>query len=190
LGVKRCKNGHIFDGDKYTLCPHCPVIEEKETKGPIFKFEKNASMEKTRVLEEADIKPINVDDDEKTIYFRPEGLKKAKADPVVGWLVCIEGPNIGQDYRLHSERNFIGRSAEMDVNIDLDNHVSRGIHAVISYNPENGKFRFAAGETRGIVYVNGREVDSALELTPGDKIKVGDTVLEFVPFCHKGFNWK
>lgn len=191
MAVKRCKNGHIFDGEKHSICPHCPTIEESSAKGPVFQFEKADSLEKTRVLEKKDISPVNeIEEDDKTIYFRPEKIKNSKVDPVVGWLVCVDGPNIGQDYRIHTERNFIGRSAEMDIYIDGDGQISRGIHAVISYNPQTSKFRFAPGETRGIVYINGREVDNGIELTPGDKIKLGETTLEFVPFCNRDFNWK
>lgn len=29
-------------------------------------------------------------------------------DPVVGWLVCIEGAAKGTDYRIHSQNNYIG----------------------------------------------------------------------------------
>ena len=36
-------------------------------------------------------------------------------DPVVGWLVCIEGATKGNDYRIHSQNNYIGRSARMDI---------------------------------------------------------------------------
>ena len=35
--------------------------------------------------------------------------KRTGLDPVVGWLVCIAGPDKGRDYRIHSERNFLGR---------------------------------------------------------------------------------
>ena len=31
------------------------------------------------------------------------------SEPVVGWLVCIEGPMRGVDFRLHDGYNFIGR---------------------------------------------------------------------------------
>ena len=28
-------------------------------------------------------------------------------EPVVGWLVCIDGPSRGSDYRLHAGYNYI-----------------------------------------------------------------------------------
>ncbi|WP_424766536.1 hypothetical protein [Paenibacillus sp. sgz302251] len=34
-------------------------------------------------------------------------LQDGGIDPVVGWLVCVEGPHKGNDFRLHSERNLL-----------------------------------------------------------------------------------
>ena len=46
------------------------------------------------------------------------------SEPVVGWLVCIEGATKGTDYRIHSQNNYIGRSARMDISIPEDSHIS------------------------------------------------------------------
>ena len=44
--------------------------------------------------------------------------RKSGIDPAVGFLICIEGPDRGADYRLVAGRNFIGRLPSMDVAAD------------------------------------------------------------------------
>lgn len=110
-------------------------------------------------------------------------------DPVVGWLVCIEGPERGRDYRLHTERNFIGRDPSMDVAITGDPSISRANHAVISYNPKRHTFRLAPGDSRGLAYLNDEEVIAPVALAPYDRIELGETTLLFIPFCGERFVW-
>ena len=62
-------------------------------------------------------------------------------DPVVGWLVCIEGATKGTDYRIHSQNNYIGRSARMDISIPEDSHISAENSAIIAYDNEDRRFR-------------------------------------------------
>ena len=63
-------------------------------------------------------------------------------DPVVGWLVCIEGATKGNDYRIHSQNNYIGRSARMDISIPGDPHISAENSAIIAYDNEDRTFYF------------------------------------------------
>ena len=44
-------------------------------------------------------------------------------EPVVGWLVCVNGEEKGRDYRLIRGRNCIGRDSDMDVTIRKDQKV-------------------------------------------------------------------
>lgn len=124
--------------------------------------------------------------DNKTIgIFR----KKIGIEPVVGWLVCFDGADRGRDYRIISQRNFIGRSEKMDICISGDETISRDGHAIISYNPKKNSFMLYPGESRGIVYLNDDEVVTASELKPYDIIELGQTKLLFIPFCGEKFQW-
>jgi hypothetical protein len=114
----------------------------------------------------------------------------AAVEPVVGWLVCVRGPEEGRDYRIRSEHNRIGRDRLMDICLRGDNRVSRDTHAIVTYDPRQNQFRVSPGHARGIIYLNGRLLDSPSPLRPRDIIELGDTGLQFVPFCGERFQWK
>jgi Inner membrane component of T3SS, cytoplasmic domain len=191
MALKRCENGHYFDPAKHTTCPSCGV--------------QNINFEPTRKKEEikvADISPPagatapagggaaakpRPGDDGKTVSLIH---KKAGIDPVVGWLVCVEGADRGRDYRIRSEKNFIGRAESMDVAIRGDETISRENHAVVSFNPKARQFKLHPGDSRGLVYLNGEEVDHPSPLKAGDHIELGQTKLLFVPLCSDSFTWE
>ncbi len=173
MKMERCKNGHLFNLKKYNVCPYCDeeiladnVVNEAK--------ESNAAM-------------ANKSDGVKTIAYwdADEGVS-----PVVGWLVCIEGSESGKDYRIRSEKNFIGRSEEMHIHIHGDNAISRRNHAIISYNPKERNFMLIPGaETTGIIYVNQDAIYSPTEITAYDVIEMGKSKFIFIPLCGKHFEW-
>lgn len=111
-------------------------------------------------------------------------------DPVVGWLVCVQGPNRGRDYTLHSGTNHIGSSKEMDICIENDQTISRRKAASISYDEKGKVFFIQRGEGRNLIYVNGVAVRSDADLAIYDHIVIGSTELVFVPLCCDKFNWQ
>ena len=120
------------------------------------------------------------------------GVFKARIgiEPVVGWLVCVGGPDRGRDYRIRSQRNFIGRDPRMDISISSDDQISRENHAAITYHPRSNSFKLAPGEAHGITYLNNESVDVPVLLKPYDSIELGATKLIFVPFCSEAFQWQ
>ena len=110
-------------------------------------------------------------------------------EPVVGWLACIDGPDKGQDWRLVSGRNAIGRGEGMPVRLATDHSVSRERHAVLSFDPRRGSFTLAPGDGRGLVYCNGQEVLMPRPLAAFDRIEVGSSMLLFVPLVGERFTW-
>jgi len=78
----------------------------------------------------------------------------------------------------------------MDICIAGDNAVSKEKHAFVSYNPENHVFKLIPGESRGLVYLNGEDVDMATRLNPYDVIRLGKTKLVFIPLCGEKFHWE
>lgn len=112
-------------------------------------------------------------------------------DPVVGWLVSIEGGQRGQSFPLHSARNFVGRSDGMHVSISGDASISKDKHAIVTYDPKQNRFVLTQGpNTTQMVYLNGEGVYQPEPLSAHDVIEVGHTRLLFVPLCSDAFHWK
>ncbi|MFN8057893.1 MAG: FHA domain-containing protein [Vicinamibacterales bacterium] len=179
MALKRCENGHYFDPGKHSSCPSCGV--------------QNIDFSPTRPKAEGAPPPRPLPppvpraaDEGKTV---PLVRKKAGIDPVVGWMVCVAGADRGRDFRIRSEKNFIGRSETMDICVGGDETISRENHAIVSFNPKNGQFKLHPGESRGLVYLNGEEVDGPKPLAEGDKVELGQTTLMFVPLCDDTFSW-
>jgi len=110
--------------------------------------------------------------------------------PVVGWLVCVEGPAEGTDYRIRAGYNYIGRSENMDICILGDNNIGRERHAMIAYDPQEKIYFFGPADGRSIVRKNDKMVMVPTELAAYDVVRIGSTKLMFVPLCGEHFNWK
>lgn len=111
-----------------------------------------------------------------------------KVDPVVGWLVCIEGPQRGTAWNLHTGYNYIGRETG-DIHIQGDDQISREKHATVAYYGKNHTYYVSPAEGRNIIELNGEPVFSSTQLGSRDIIKIGTTRLLFVPLCDEDFNW-
>lgn len=109
--------------------------------------------------------------------------------PVVGWLVCVDGPAKGTDYRIRTGYNYIGRADHMDICIKGDQVIGRERHAMIAYDFEERVFFFGPADGKSIVRLNGKMVMVPSELHAYDILKIGSTKLMFVPFCGEKFNW-
>ena len=129
---------------------------------------------------------VNDDDDSRTIAVVHQNMG---IDPVVGWLVCVNGKEKGRDYRIHSDNNYIGRSEKMDICVRGDETISRENHAVVSYDSIDKIYYFSPGEGRNIVRHNGKAIFQTVELNMYDRVVVGKTELLFMPLCGNDFEW-
>lgn len=109
--------------------------------------------------------------------------------PVVGWLVCVDGPAKGRDYRIHTQKNWIGRAPHMDICISGDNCISAEEDAFIAYEPKKKFFHFVPGKGRNLMYLNDDVLLSPVQLKPYDILTIGQTKLMFVPLCGERFDW-
>lgn len=196
MAITRCPNGHYYDEAKFSSCPHCSAFganrRPEGTESAGFRGAIPEDDERT-LAKPAPFSPADGEkterfsgaDDEKTIGLMRGAMR---VDPVVGWLVCVEGAEKGRDYRLHSGRNFIGRTWKMDVNIVDDRSVSRENHASIVFEPYEGAFVIVNGESVK-TYLNGEPVTRPMPLKAGDKIGLGDSLYDFVPYCGKDRKW-
>ncbi|AZO95796.1 FHA domain-containing protein [Halocella sp. SP3-1] len=176
MKMERCKAGHLYDPKKYNSCPYC---EEGVLEG-----NRKSNINRKRSTTVSNTNENGV----KTLAYwdNQDGV-----NPVVGWLVCIEGVEQGKDYKIISEKNFIGRSEEMHIYIAEDNAISRRNHAVISYNPKQRNFVLIPGQdTTGIIYVNEEPIYSPAELEIYDVIEMGNSKFIFIPLCGQHFEWE
>ncbi len=128
-----------------------------------------------------------------SIYFADSvssfGTGRARsAEPVVGWMVCINGASKGEDYRLRSGYNYIGRE-QGDVTIPEDGTISRARHAMVAYDPQGGMFFAGPVEGRNIIRLNGKPLFAAAEIKSYDVLTVGSTELMLISLCGKEFDW-
>ena len=189
MSMVSCGNGHFYNDQEHSSCPFCGVgIEITPTRPLGSQTAPKAGVEpgQTRAAGAAPPAGLGRDPGETRHVW---AKRMGGVDPVVGWLFCVQGPEKGRDYRLHTERNFIGRAPSMDVAITGDASISRENHAVLSYNPKKNNFRLAPGDSRGLVYLNDEEVLMPQEITAYDRIELGETVLVFIPFCGERFQW-
>lgn len=107
-----------------------------------------------------------------------------------GWIVVIDGPGRGACFTLQIGVSQIGRGEEQAVRLDFgDTAISRKNHAAVAYDDEQGKFFLGHGGKSNLVRLNGMPVLSTEELTSGDEVRIGETVLKFVSLCGEDFTW-
>ena len=240
MKLTKCENGHYYDADKFSSCPHCSQGGEAGTVPFAFNggggespfhnpgFDGSdavtgafvpgavqstpvsfsagddnvtvAAPQNLKMEEAADegktqaffnwTAAKNAGDMQQSPVFKSEGqILRETVNPVVGWLVCIEGSNYGKSFNLYSGKNFIGRDPGMDVCLPGDTSISRIKHAVIVYEPKKRQFFTYPGESHELFYCNDKVVLTSMWLSDRDVITIGQTRLVFVPFCDVSFGW-
>jgi hypothetical protein len=207
MSMVRCPSGHFYDSDKHRTCPWCAVPEVDL--GATRRVDVSTLPTAGDAGATVRISPGATEGGGTTIRVGAGGAppspwgsssdeghtvaivrKKTGIDPVVGWLVCVKGPEKGRDYRIRSEKNAIGRSESMDICIVGDETISRSDQAFLVYDPKRRAFRIQAGTGRGLIYRNGEEVITSEVLSPYDVLEIGESEFLFVPFCGERFQWE
>ncbi|WP_088186670.1 FHA domain-containing protein [Desulfosporosinus sp. FKA] len=199
MDLLRCNQGHYFDASVYPSCPFCSgqgpssgVTQHINNPSPVNDIPKTQHTASNVPNGASDIpvtRALNTNGTpsrgEKTV-----GIIKAKTgiDPVVGWLVCVEGTSKGQDYQIMSGQNTIGRG-QTNISIKGDDSISREKHAVIIYDPKHNRFFIQGGDGRDLIYINDAPVLAVTELHAYDAIEIGKSRLLFIPFCGEEFKW-
>jgi len=170
--------------DAVTVAMDTAPARETVPATPVQEVARNSNSLKDAVTA-ASIGEVEISGD-KTVGFFSHTIGM---EPVVGWLVCITGEHFGEDFKLKSGRNFIGRASNMDVSITRDTTVSRERHAVLVYEPRGNVFIVQPGDSKELCYLNDEVVLAPKEIKVNDKLLVGKTQLMFIPCCSKEFNW-
>jgi pSer/pThr/pTyr-binding forkhead associated (FHA) protein len=115
---------------------------------------------------------------------------QALMDPVAGFLAIVSGPGRGSVAMLRYGKNSIGRDVSQAIALDHgDSRISRENHCTVTYDPVSRKFYLQQGDGNRLTYLEGQPVLAPTNLVAGNQIRVGDTVLRFVPLCGKDFDW-
>lgn len=113
---------------------------------------------------------------------RPPQPKPPRQDNSLGhfWLVQKEGRfwDRGRVLRFdpHLSQGTLGRSLSCTWRLN-DPQVSR-LHGALIRKPKRGVYLVDLGSRKG-TYVNGREVETEILLMDGDRIRLGNSILEF-----------
>lgn len=185
---KTCSNGHNYDA-KHTVCPYCPkpvtknipkenitsaktvidtvdtiqartVLDTKTVNKDVNTI--NGNKEDTNVSTKKDTLPVAESRNEK-----PEG----KINKLIGWLVSFDINPEGTDYKLYDGKLKIGKAQSNQIVLD-DKEVSDE-HVLIFCR--DGKILLQDELSAGGTFVNGKKIDSRIQLKDNDELKVGKT---------------
>lgn len=203
MAVIECGKGHLYDTNTNSTCPYCNSSQQAVYFGdiPVANAGRTAPLNKQITPMSSDVSVCNdgktmppkdyvahkrVYDDNKTMGLMKKSLG---IDPIVGWLVCVDGVDKGRDYKLFGKINTIGRSMKMDVCIEGDDTISSENHARLSYSEKNNRFNLIPADSTNIIYLNGEEVFVPTIIKAYDIIDFGQTKLIFIPLCSDKFQW-
>lgn len=201
-----CVNGHFYDANKNSRCPFCTTPATPVNGGFSQTVDVNGSASSnsgfSKTTNVAPVGPWKVQDVGPT---RPVnngsnmGVTQTAGDddtpagapsPVVGWLVALNGPNRGTDYRIHAGYNYIGRE-KGDICIKGDMLISGQMDSNIAFVPQSNRFFIAHEQGKNMALVNDEIpiTGSSVELHNLDRITIGGTTLLFVALCGEQFSW-
>ena len=199
---RTCSAGHGYDADQFPSCPYCNrntrAIQFGATAAPAgygattapagygaAPAERDDTIGQT-VMPEAIRRRMEQERDNRTVG---EFKRKLGYEPVVGWLVCVEGPEVGKDYRLFGRINSIGRAEGNDVVLAQEHTVSQKNHVRLAYDAKHNNFQLIPGEGTNVTYLNDEPLYVPQKLNAYDVLEMGDTKLIFVPLCSERFHW-
>ena len=121
----------------------------------------------------------------------PVSDSQKQIEPVVGWVVVIDGLGKGNFRAVHPGSNTIGRNANQRISIDFgDDTISAEQQAFLVYDGKKRQFQLVPNLGRpNLVHLNDAALLANTELKARDKITVGRTMLMFMPLCGPEFDW-
>ncbi len=154
-----CPNGHPLD-PSWEVCPYCRQAEQQGVK-PVHVQANGGGAVAGKTM------AVNLDE-----VMGSQHVNKA----VVGWLVCMHGPQKGQDFRLFDGRNVLRTAADCDV-VVYDPYVAAR-HCVIMIESGNARYIIQDLDSRNHTFVNNRQVMKQ-DLIDNDEVKLGSVQYRF-----------
>lgn len=104
-------------------------------------------------------------------------VEREKAKEESACLIMIRGTPQGRRFEITQNSMFIGRDATAEISIS-DPNISRK-HAEILM--ENGVVKLRDNQSTNGTFVNDKKITESIELKKEDMIKLGNTILKFLP---------
>ena len=155
-----CPNCGTIVADNLEVCPNCG--------GKL----KDLDIGKTKIISEGSFGETKVFgvSYEKTVVLREE------KEPILGWLVVLEGEPKWQDYRIPLKDSQILIGSSQDANIQLKGQGIEKVHA--SLRVKEGKVYLTDLDTEMGTRVNGEAI-TKVEIEDGSEIEIGNVRLKF-----------
>ena len=208
---RTCSAGHVYDADQFASCPYCnrntraiqfgagggytPTAAPSGYGNTAAPGGYDAAIPPTggrdstigeTVMPEAIRRRMEQEKDNRTVG---EFKRRLGYEPVVGWLVCVEGPEVGKDYRLYGRINTIGRAEGNDVVLAQEHTVSQKNHVRLAYDAKHNNYQLIPGDGSNVTYLNDEPLYVPQRLNAYDVLEMGETKLIFVPLCNDRFRW-
>ena len=172
----KCENGHVYE-DSCEYCPQCGSPTARQNNVSSQRRVKKLVISRESTEAEAG----------RTVSYSPS-FEGHKHRFISGWLVCVEGSEKGRDYRIYRGFNRIGRLPGSDVSVAGEEKMDESFHCAVVYDDKSNSFALCPG--KGVVSLNGEPLIKATPLKIYDRITIGKTLLEFVPFCGGNKKWE
>lgn len=208
---RTCSAGHVYDADQFASCPYCnrntraiqfgagggytPTAAPGGYGNTAASGGYDAAIPPTggrdstigeTVMPEAIRRRMEQEKDNRTVG---EFKRRLGYEPVVGWLVCVEGPEVGKDYRLYGRINTIGRAEDNDVVLAQEHTVSQKNHVRLAYDAKHNNYQLIPGDGSNVTYLNDEPLYVPQRLNAYDILEMGETKLMFIPLCNDRFRW-
>lgn len=197
--LKRCNKGHYYDGETYQKCPECNgAVAHSRASGSYdtdYADEDSVTVALPRARMHQGNTGTDTSEEENVTVALPRAHehvapRKRTFKPVVGWLVCIQGKDFGSSFTLQLGKNYIGRSAHMDVMLQGDETIALEKHAAVYYVPKYRRFVAEPGSAAKRFFVNKEDVLRPVWIKQHDILTLGKTSLMFFPCCGEHFSWE
>lgn len=211
MSMQQCPNGHLYDNVKNISCPYCSSnnsinatvpLSDNQFHGMDNNFPSTVPLDggqqyippQPHVVEDIAANAVPptapVDTNFKATTYKSDIINDKGIMEVRGWLICLEGAKRGMDFKLHGEKNTIGRGSENDVNLDFDSSISKGVNAIIAYDSRNNKFYLYQSNSRNNIYFNNQLLLNPVEIVDYSILEIGETKMIFRSLCNENFVWE
>lgn len=192
MAVKKCSNGHMYDGSIYgDQCPFCPgertriINQNDQNNNSTVNINGGGSNGSTIPWPGPTPQPTPLGGGGRTVIRKKDsgnGGTQFNANGgalLVGVLISYDiNPN-GEAYKIYEGKTMVGRSPECTIPVTTDEKMSRE-HLCILYREAEDKFWAIDQNSSGGTFINGKFAGDKTELHTNDIIVMGSTRFIFL----------